>query len=329
MKLKYYEIDEEKLLQEARKGKRIAIKMPEGLQPYGYEILQFLKENNIDAIFLADSCYGACDFRKIESIDRVICIGEAEMPYLRRKYLPPVSFIEAFYEFNADFIGNALPYLEGNKIGLVSITPFIHRLEECKEYLEKRGYEVFIGRKSRRTKYDGQILGCDFTPAMQITRHIDSFLFIGDGLFHPVGLYIATKKPVVAANPVSKEILREEITNAAAKIIKQRYAAMAKAIEAEKYGIIVTDKIGQLRLQLARKILELIEKKGKKGCIIMMDNIDEKVNYLGFDCYVSTACPRVAIDDAAKFEKPVLTPVELDIVLNEREWENYEFDQIL
>jgi 2-(3-amino-3-carboxypropyl)histidine synthase len=46
------------------------------------------------------------------------------------------------------------------------------------------------------------------------------------------------------------------------------------------------------------------------------------------DCWVSTACPRLAIDDCALFVKPLLTPVELDIVLDLREWKEYKFDQI-
>ncbi len=329
MKLKYYEIDEKKLLKAAKEGKRIAIKMPEGLQPYATEILEFLKKNGIDAFFLADKCYGACDFKKVEDVDRIICIGEAEMPYLRKKYSPPVSFIEAFYCFEAEDIGRAIPLLEEERIGLVSITPFIHKINECKNYLESRGYEVFIGKKGRRTKYNGQILGCDFTSAMQIAADVGEFLFIGDGMFHPVGLFIATKKPVVAFNPISGEVMRKEITDAAAKIVKQRYAIIAKAMNGKKMGIIVSEKIGQNRARFAKEIQKMAEKKGIEAYVIIADEIDEGLNYLDFDFYVSTACPRVAIDDAQKFKKPLLTPIEFQIMLGERQWEDYEFDQIV
>ena len=329
MKLKYYEIDEKKLLEAAKNGKKIAIKMPEGLQPYAAEIMKFLKKNGIDASFLADSCYGACDFKRIEGIDRIICIGEAEMPYLRKKYSPPVTFIEAFYHFNAEIVGKAIPLLEESRIGLVSITPFIHKINECKKYLEDRGYEVFIGRKSRRMKYNGQILGCDFTPAMEIAGNVDVFLFIGDGMFHPVALFIATKKPVVALNPIGGGVLRKEITDAAAKIVKQRYATIAKAMDGKRVGIIMAEKIGQRRPRLARELKKMAEKAGMEAYLIIADEIDDRLNYLDFDFYISTACPRVAIDDAAKFKKPVLTPIEFQIMINERQWEDYEFDQIV
>ena len=54
----------------------------------------------------------------------------------------------------------------------------------------------------------------------------------------------------------------------------------------------------------------------------------EKLRSLGFDAYVSTACPRIAVDDVAMYDKPLLTPQELEIVLGVRKWENYVFDQM-
>lgn len=327
MKLKYYEIDEERLLEEA-KGKKIAIKLPEGFIPYATKILDFLEENGIKAFLLAESCYGACDFVSYEEIEKIIYIGEAEMPYLRKKYESEVAFIEARYDFDVSFLNKAFKFL-GKKVGLVSITPYMHKLKECKEYLEKNGYEVFIGKKSRRTAYDGQILGCDFSSAISISNYIDTFLFIGDGFFHPVGLYLASKKRVVVANPIEKRIYAEEIKKEADKILKKRYAMIAKAMDAEKFGIIVSRKLGQKRMELARRLKKLIDEKGKKAYLIILNDIDEKIDYMEFDCYISTACPRVAIDDMDKYEKPILTPIELEILLNERKWENYEFDQIL
>ncbi|MBU2560389.1 2-(3-amino-3-carboxypropyl)histidine synthase subunit, partial [archaeon] len=44
--------------------------------------------------------------------------------------------------------------------------------------------------------------------------------------------------------------------------------------------------------------------------------------------FVNTACPRISIDDAGKFKRPLITPVELEIVLGAREWEDYAIDEI-
>ena len=47
------------------------------------------------------------------------------------------------------------------------------------------------------------------------------------------------------------------------------------------------------------------------------------------DAFVVSACPRIAIDDSQMYKKPLLTPQELEIVLNKRQWENYQLDEIL
>jgi len=36
----------------------------------------------------------------------------------------------------------------------------------------------------------------------------------------------------------------------------------------------------------------------------------------------------VAIDDANMYKKPLLTPIELEIVLGKRKWEEYKIDEI-
>ena len=44
---------------------------------------------------------------------------------------------------------------------------------------------------------------------------------------------------------------------------------------------------------------------------------------------VNTACPMIAIDDAIKYAKPMITPYELEVVLGEKKWEDgYQFDEI-
>jgi 2-(3-amino-3-carboxypropyl)histidine synthase len=49
---------------------------------------------------------------------------------------------------------------------------------------------------------------------------------------------------------------------------------------------------------------------------------------MDLDAFVMTACPRIAIDDSIRYKKPLLTPQELEIVLELRDWEDYEMDEI-
>ena len=50
---------------------------------------------------------------------------------------------------------------------------------------------------------------------------------------------------------------------------------------------------------------------------------------LGFDAYVNTACPRLALDDQSRFPVPLLSPAEFEIALGLRKWEDYEIDEIV
>ena len=49
---------------------------------------------------------------------------------------------------------------------------------------------------------------------------------------------------------------------------------------------------------------------------------------LGVDAYVNTACPRIAMDDSVRYDRPMLTIPEAEIVLGLRTWDDYVFDSI-
>jgi len=65
--------------------------------------------------------------------------------------------------------------------------------------------------------------------------------------------------------------------------------------------------------------------------IIALDNFSpvSLQSFGDIDCFVSTACPRIAIDGYLQYKTPIITPVELEIVLGRRKWQDYTFGQIL
>ena len=111
--------------------------------------------------------------------------------------------------------------------------------------------------------------------------------------------------------------------------MRQRYAAIELAKHGERFGIIVGEKIGQKRFKLAKKLKTMLEKEGENASLILLNEIKpEYLLYLKYDCFVCTACPRIAIDDYSMYERPMLTPVEVEIVLGKRGFEDYVFDEI-
>jgi 2-(3-amino-3-carboxypropyl)histidine synthase len=87
--------------------------------------------------------------------------------------------------------------------------------------------------------------------------------------------------------------------------------------------------MGQKRLKLALRLERMIGEKGKRAYLISANSITPEtlVSFRKLDCLVNTACPRITIDDASRYKQPVLSPQELEIVLGEREWEDYRMDE--
>lgn len=115
------------------------------------------------------------------------------------------------------------------------------------------------------------------------------------------------------------------------RILRIRFARITKARSAKKWGILVSSKEGQYRMALAKEIKKTLEENGMEAYIILVDNVNPDVllPYLELEAFVVSACPRIAIDDSQMYKKPLLTPQELEIVLDKREWENYQLDEIL
>ncbi len=80
---------------------------------------------------------------------------------------------------------------------------------------------------------------------------------------------------------------------------------------------------------LALEVKRLLESEGRKGYLLLMDFVGpEFLRGYRVDAFVNTACPRIAIDDSAQYDKPMLTPKELEIALERKEWGRYELDEI-
>ena len=337
MKIANYDIDLEeavKLINE-KNYKKVVLQIPEGLKIYFDKFVEFLEVKTRATILIsADPCFGACDLINFESnnldFDLVIQIGH-ESINCSKKTGVKTFFVNAKSDLDVSkVVDKVLPYIKDKKIGLVSTSQHAHKLEDIKKILEDKNLKVFIVKGDSRIKLNGQILGCNFSSASFIKKDVDLFLFIGSGTFHPLGLMLSTKKKVIACDPYTNEVKDKELEDLKDMILKQRYGAIARSKNANLFGIIIGTKYGQQRIELAYKIKEKLHSKGKKSYIFTIDNISASViqGFLKIDCFVSTACPRIAIDDYLQFKVPIITPVELDISLGFKKWDDYCFDEI-
>jgi 2-(3-amino-3-carboxypropyl)histidine synthase len=239
-----------------------------------------------------------------------------------------VLFIEVRLDYDiTDLLQPALDRL-GPRVGLVTTVQHVHQLGKLKEWLEGKGRMAVIGRGDRRVKNAGQVLGCNVTAASSIKDQVDQFLYLGSGDFHPLAVSLATGKPVIVLDPLMQEV--RDVEQLKDRILRQRHGAISLASEAKSFGIIISSKPGQQRKALADRLKEMILGKGRKAFLIVMDNVtSDQLIAFQLDAFVSTACPRLAIDDYLRFKKPMLTPVELEVALGLRDWGDYVFDSFL
>ncbi|KZX15689.1 putative diphthamide synthesis protein [Methanobrevibacter cuticularis] len=309
-------------------AKTVGLQFPEGLKTQAITVARAIqKETEVNVIISGDPCFGACDvsdMRMNGGIDLIVHYAHTPLPI---KYDVPTLFIEAYSKVKVEeTLNNALEYLKDySKIALATTTQHLHLLDEIKDHLEDNGKEIVLG-SSKSTKR-GQVLGCNFSSIKNLDA--EAYLFIGSGNFHPLGIHLFTNAPVISADPYSGEA--RDISDFADKILRIRFARILKAKEAKKWGILISSKEGQHRIELAKEIKKTLEDDGMEGFLILLDNInpDALLPYMDLEAFVVTACPRIAIDDSQMYKKPIITPQELEIVLNKRDWESYQLDEIL
>ena len=318
-------LEEEMLKKEINKrnAKRVLIQLPEGLKTEGPRLATIVEKAGALPIVSADPCYGACDLtvHEAETLRADLLVHFGHTPITAQTRVPTI-YIEAKAEVSIkEAVDQALSYLKDwRSIGLATTVQHVDMLSEAREILIKAGKSVAIG-DTGKLNYAGQVIGCNYSNAKAVAKDVEAFLFIGGGRFHAIGLALATLKPVIVADPYEKRAYA--IDNEVQTIIKQRWATIYEAKKAENYGVLIGLKSGQERFDEALQIKEKLETKEKRTTLLALREITPEtlMQFPTIDAFVNTACPRVSLDDASKFLKPVLTLEETSVILGEISWE--------
>ena len=344
----------------------IALQVPEGLKMQALEMMDEIEtETSAKVVLAAAPCYGACDLvhdkMKMMGVELVAHMGHSQMNIDSGM---PTEFIDVTYDGDPeltpviptlnkhlamarermanqhdnttlseeaaqekfmDAVGRMAP-LTDTKLGLVGSIQHLHLLPDFHDRLEAAGYDVTIPIGGARLSFPGQVLGCNYSGDDPSIGH---YLFLGSGDFHPIGLVLHTGKPLAMLDPYSgdaQEMSFERIE----RILRQRFGLIMSSQDCQSFGILIGEKPGQMRRTLALRMKRILEKHGKKGYLLALEHIGpELIDFYPVDAFVNTACPRIAIDDAVRYRKPLITPFELEVALGEKKWETgYMFDEI-
>jgi 2-(3-amino-3-carboxypropyl)histidine synthase len=325
MKKMSFDFEEKRLKKEIKKRKPriVLLQLPEGLKPEAPRLAAILEEAGALSIVSADPCYGACDLAvseaKILGADLIIHYGHS--PVTLKADVPTV-YVEAWAKTTVkEVVEKALLHLEAwSRIGLITTIQHIHKLDEAKNLLLQAGKTVFVGNAGQ-LQHPGQVMGCNFSNAKNVSKKVEAFLFVGGGRFHAIGVALETGKPTVVADPYEKKAF--SIDAEVNKVIRQRWANISEASEAESFGVLISLKSGQMRFKEATKIKEKLEQKGLKATLLALREVTSSVlmQFHGLDAFINTACPRLSLDDTSGFNMPLLSLNEALVLLGELKWE--------
>ncbi len=313
-----------------RKAKKIILQLPEGLKTKLVSVSQELEQKtNAEIITSISPIFGACDLA-IEELqkfdaDLIVHIGHNEFFKFNKAIYVPLYYNipKKSITITAKKLEKVLKQNKFKKIAIAGVVQYKKALLELKKLLEKKGFIVLIEKGKRTT--EGQVLGCGAGAINKISKKADCAVFVGDGMFHAQAINFSTNKKSFKADLLNEKITELKETDL---FLRQRFALIQKAKKAKKFGIIITTKPGQMRYGNALRLKKIIEKKGKTA-ILLTGNLILPEFLLGInvDCFVSTACPRISIDDWKNFKKPIINPIELEILLDEKKWSEFKFEE--
>jgi 2-(3-amino-3-carboxypropyl)histidine synthase len=317
-----YELDRIIEAIEERDAKTVGLQFPEGLKRRGPAVaddLRALAPDDVTIMLSGQPCYGACDLDTylMRRTDVFVHFGHSPMKESDKIiYVPLFSNVDPFPMMEESLAELADPD-EDPDVGLVTTAQHMNRFEEMADWLEERGYEVHTRRGDDRLTHEGQVLGCNYASA---DVDADQILYVGGGKFHPLGLAMEhPEKNVVICDPVNNVVTVADTE----QFMKQRYASVHKAMDAEKWGVIFCTKIGQGRWERAQEIVE----ENENAYLITMDEVTpDRLRNFAMDAFVNTGCPRITTDDGPRFHKPMLTPDEYEIAVGNEPLDSLQFD---
>ena len=104
-------------------------------------------------------------------------------------------FLEARHNKNFTLPANVITKLKKYKtLALFTTVQFLDSIPKIKKQLEKANIKVQL-IQTKHCQYKAQLLGCSILES-KIKAGVDVFLYLGDGLFHPIALKISNNKEI-------------------------------------------------------------------------------------------------------------------------------------
>ncbi|NWT93139.1 DPH1 synthase, partial [Urocynchramus pylzowi] len=275
-----------------------------------------------EAVVMGDVTYGAC------CVDDYTAraLGADFLVHYGHSCLIPIDStqgLKMLYVF-VDIKIDASHFLEtirfnfaaGTSLALVSTIQFVSTVQAVSQELRSQ-YKVCVPQCKPLSP--GEILGCT---SPRLAQDTDAIVYLGDGRFHLESIMIANPGiPAYRYDPYSKVFSQEHYSHE--RMHRARQGAILTASTARCWGLI----LGTLGRQGSPSILQHLESRlralGRPYMRVLLSEIfPSKLKlFPEVDVWVQVACPRLSIDWGEAFSKPLLTPYEAAVALQDIEWQ--------
>ena len=318
---RFYTFDENAVRNAFKKHRphKVLIQLPEGIKHFYPSILGRIRNlanyEGLEFHLDASPTYGSCmmDVSLSSQYDLVLHFGHVKYPY----WTPPKNVVlvdlKSKAELSSETLLKLFEYLKNNGLKRIAVyTTAQHDPYRVADFLTSRGIEVVNNLKR------SVVFGCWYSDLKDIENTVDAIVVISGGEFHSLGAGLLTegKKVVISLDPYTDglSVMNKRIN----RLLKVRLFKVLKATKAKSW-VIIGGTAGQFRPNLINYIKKLLEKANCEYYIArtayvtqdLIGNLDSNK----VDAFSITSCPRLAIDDLAEYQKPVLTPGETEMAI--------------
>lgn len=215
-------------------------------------------------------------------------------------------------------------FSSSTRLALMGTIQFSSAIHEASDRLRRTFPELISKIPQSKPLSAGETLGC----TAPIIENADCLVFVADGRFHLEAAMIHNPDlDIYRYDPYSKTITAEGYD--IEKMKSTRRLAIRDAAKAELFGVILGTLGRQGSPKIFNRIRDLLHANNRKCVLFLMAELNpvKLASIQQIDAWVQVSCPRLSIDWGDSFTKPVLTPYELEVMLNATAWrEVYPMD---
>ncbi|XP_039224186.1 2-(3-amino-3-carboxypropyl)histidine synthase subunit 1 isoform X1 [Crotalus tigris] len=304
-------------------AKRVALQMPEGLLMFACTLADIVERfTGAEAVVMGDVTYGACcvdDFTaRALGADFLVHYGHSCLIPI-----DPTQGLKMLYVFVDIKIDTAhlvqtlrFNFPPGAQLALVSTSQFASALQAASRELQP---DYRIWTPQCKPLSPGELLGCT---SPRLAQETDAIVYLGDGRFHLESIMIANPGiPAYRYDPYSKAFSQELYAHE--RMQQSRKAAIRRAACAHKWGLILGTLGRQGSLAILQHLESSLQAAGRPYVRLLLSEIFPSKLQLfpDVEAWVQVACPRLSIDWGEAFEKPLLTPYEAAVALQQIQWQ--------